>query len=451
MISQGQPELQVHFIDCGQGNMVLVVTPDGKVLLCDCRVIDENSEAILAHLESYIPLRRDPENHGQARRWIDWFVCSHRDRDHFHGLQAVNDRFPVRGIVDPGNTSGSADGAENAYYMQLRRSLRVRYGNNAVVEPRPSLTPLFSFGGVSFRCLCSGVEDARNDDGHYGNVVLQLEYGGNRILLPGDSDWRAWKEKIVPAFGNTGILKSTVVLASHHGSRSFFVDVDPFDEDEDWGGAYEDHLRLISPALTVISVGPWDACHHPNATALERYKRGTKEEQVYLTRDKGSLVGCFYRDGAWTVIPSRFLHGWKYRRFCPSGKAFRLKCKVYDGNGGFLGDIESGTRVPIGCKLEFTAVSSGGLVTDATRATYRFEVSNGGIGQHAQHDEIYPKGSKEHGPANVFLRDIAYVGTHLLRCRVRDGATGQVAQDVFVVHGVSTDSLATERMESMRQ
>jgi hypothetical protein len=82
------------------------------------------------------------------------------------------------------------------------------------------------------------------------------------------------------------------------------------------------------------------------------------------------------------------------------------------------------------------ACSSGGLVGGVADATYAFEVSNGGISDDADHDQIYYKKRSEEGPPNTFNRDVAYHGTHLLRCHVKSKATGQVAQDLFVVHGV---------------
>lgn len=435
MIAQGPPPLHIHFLDCGQGNMVLVVTPDARVLLCDCRVTDEDAETSLGYLARYIPWRPDPEDGGKPRQWVDWFISSHRDQDHLHGLQSVNARFPIRGIVDSGTTSGSSSGAENLYYMQLCRALRARYGDSAVVVPRPSISPLFSFGGLSVYCLCSGVDDDPSDDGHYGNIVLQLDYAGNRIMLPGDSDWRAWKEKIVPTFEASGLLKTTVLLASHHGSRSFFVDIDPFtaDGDDEWDDAYYRHLDLMAPSMTIVSCGSQEHQNHPDPTARRAYENRTANKQVYLTRNKGSLVGCFYANGDWTVVPCRFLSKWDYARYAPAGKTFWLECDAVDVQGTSAGKVSSGDQVLRGNRLKFTALSKGGLVTGA--ATYTFEVSNGGTGPDADHDEIYHKGAKEDGPARCFERDVRFRGVHLLRCRVKDSTTGQVAQTVFVVRG----------------
>jgi len=399
------------------------------VLLYDCRVTEDDQERILAHLRRYIPSRIDDD--GNEAQWIDWFICSHRDSDHLLGLDLVHDEFTIKGIVDPGTTSGSIDSPANKYYMYLRRQLKEIHGEDAVIVPEASATALFTFDGVRLFCLCSGKDDPPSEDGHYGNNVFQVEYAGRRVLLTGDSDWSSWQDRILPLFRETGLLSSTVMVASHHGSRSFFVDADPdVEEEEAWQEAFEEHLGLIAPSMTIISCGSQEQHNHPNQEALKRYKNGTKHQQVYLTRDKGSLVGQFYANGDWTVTPARFLSGWNYRRGATPGKTLKVTCKEFR-NGCFVGEVQSGESRPVGAQLKFTALTSGGF--DMAKATYTFEVSNGGTGPDADHDDIYFKGSDERSLKHEFERDLAFQGIHLLRVRVRQG--GIDAQTVFAVRG----------------
>lgn len=437
-----KPDAHFHFIDCGQGNMTLVVAPDNTVILYDCRVTEETESRIIDHLRTFIPKRDDPESDdGAKQRWIDWFICSHRDQDHIHGLDRVNKHFPIRGIVDPGMVSGSTDGDENKYYMSLRRQLREKYGEDAVIEPPPvSATALFDFGGLKFYCLCSGEDCGDDADGHYGNNVFQVEYAGNRVLLTGDSDWKAWKEKIVPTFKSKALIEATILVASHHGSRSFFTDSDDErEESEQWKDAYFAHLDLINPVVTIISVGPQEVHNHPNETALEHYKKRTRiAEQVYLSRDKETLVGRLHADGTWHLTPARFLRGWRFHRYEPSGKSLTLTCDVLDAEGDVIGSASSGDEIKVGNKLRFAVKTTGGLRADMSKVRYVFEVSNGGADEHDHHKEIYFKRKNETGEAHTFERDVSYVGTHLLRCNVyqKGGGDAHDAQTIFVVKGV---------------
>jgi beta-lactamase superfamily II metal-dependent hydrolase len=64
-------------------------------------------------------------------------------------------------------------------------------------------------------------------------------------MLPGVSDAAAGENWIVPAYGNE--LPSTILLAGHHGSDSFFLKGD--------GTRYTKHIAAIRPRMTTISVG----------------------------------------------------------------------------------------------------------------------------------------------------------------------------------------------------
>lgn len=425
-LSHPKPELSVHFIDVGQGDMTLLITPS-KTIVYDCRITEDDEDRILPYLKTYIPSRTIG---GEARKWIDWFICSHRDSDHILGLEALNREFPIRGIVDPGTTSGSTDGPQNKYYMGLRRRVKEAYGDSALRVPEPSTDPVFDFDGVKFYCLCSGIDDPVSEDGHYGNNVFQVEYAGNRVLLTGDSDWRAWKEKIMPAFEDSGLLATTVLTASHHGSRTFFVD-SSIDEDEAWDDAYEEHLAAINPKMTIISCGPRDHQNHPNETALKKYKAATAYEQVYLTRELKTLVGQFHSNGWWTVTPARFLLGWDYAEYATSGKEIHVRCWECDGDTR-VNEVRSGSLLQVGRKLQFE-VQVPGVLGASAMFDFRFEVSNGGAGPHMDRDDIYSEGKGTKKEPNTFRRDLSFVGMHLLRCRVT--GPGMKGQSVFVVQG----------------
>ena len=53
-----------------------------------------------------------------------------------------------------------------------------------------------------------------------------------KLLLTGDSDWKAWKEDIVPNFEDCPVNyeNTDILIASHHGSRTFFTREDTINE-----------------------------------------------------------------------------------------------------------------------------------------------------------------------------------------------------------------------------
>ena len=48
----------LHFVDVGQGNMTLILLPNGQVLLYDCNVTNDNADSVLGYLGRYP--RREP-------------------------------------------------------------------------------------------------------------------------------------------------------------------------------------------------------------------------------------------------------------------------------------------------------------------------------------------------------------------------------------------------------
>lgn len=448
-ISDDEP-LLFHILNVGEGLMVLIVFPDETTMLFDCNVTSENEETILAYLRNNIPFRYDEEI-DDSIQWIDIFVNSHRDEDHYKGLVKINLAFKIKYIWDSGETGETTQSADYQYYMALRRRLRQKYGEDAVIIPIPSRDPLRTYGSAEIFCLNSSL-DYEYAEGflsisdyeelietmvlkeakitHTNSIVLCIRYGNRSILLPGDSDWKSWRDKIVPNFGDSELLKSNILVSSHHGSRSFFTDetenenIDPENNPET---TYIDSIYYIQPSITLIPCGEYEIAHHPNKEAKQIYKKNTAHEQVYTTNDKDSLVGFIDMYGNWTVVPTRFAPKSNIRR------NFRINCdyeyqgETHDGN--------SGKDFPIGCQIHFTISSGFGLFEPYDKVDVWFEVSNGGVDDDHDHQDIYHKRKGERGGKLEFFRDVAYDGTHLLRCRVNNRKKKIDATQIFVVNG----------------
>jgi hypothetical protein len=269
---------------------------------------------------------------------------------------------------------------------------------------------------------------------HTNAIVLSIQYAGRSILLTSDSDWKAWKEDIVPNFGDSGLLKATILVASHHGSRSFFTDEqqnEHISPDENPDTTCIESMDYIDPCITLISCGDYGIHHHPNEEALEIYKQKTPHQwhkQVYTTYDKGTFAGFVDQNGNWTVCPSRFFPT------NTGGSSFELMCSA--SYNDHTSSARSGDRIPIGSQLEFSVRSHGGTIDPPNFVRVWWEVSNGGINQDHDHQEIYYKGEHEAGGKFGFNRSVAYEGKHLLRCRLNNRRKGIDITKVFVVNGI---------------
>ena len=106
----------IHFIDVGQGNMVLVQCADGTNFVVDCNITDANDCRVLNYIAKQIGL-------GTRLRA---FICTHRDSDHMTGVRDLHRVFPIQEIWDAGYPGTTTDSEEYKAYMQLRRDVGSR-------------------------------------------------------------------------------------------------------------------------------------------------------------------------------------------------------------------------------------------------------------------------------------------------------------------------------------
>src|SRR5690606_19908021 len=100
-------DLEVHFIDVGQGDAVAVRTPAGRWLLVDAGPRGRSSDAGERRVLPFLRARG-------ARR-LEALVLTHPDLDHVGGAPAVLRGIPVGRVVEPGLAAG-----KEAYLEVLR-------------------------------------------------------------------------------------------------------------------------------------------------------------------------------------------------------------------------------------------------------------------------------------------------------------------------------------------
>ena len=195
--------LDVVFFDVGQGDAVLVSTPEDRHILIDTgpRSPDGSSAAEYAVLPY---LRTRGIDH------VDAVVISHPDEDHLGGVPAVLEQVSVGRII----RSGSERDTE--LYREVERriergsvsEMRVRRGRQIMVGESIRLDIL----GPPPAPVPSGMEDVNEQ-----SVVLRLTYGDVHVLLPGDIEADA-EQNLVRVYGDQ--LASHLVKIPHHGSKT---------------------------------------------------------------------------------------------------------------------------------------------------------------------------------------------------------------------------------------
>ena len=262
---------KVHFIDVGAGNMILIQTDNKKNILFDCNVTEENEEYVLDYLQSAV---------GSEGR-IDLFICSHRDADHIRGIGKIYKQFRIHKVCDSGRATKNTTSKEYRTYMKVRKKAQ-----SHVLTARQT----FSFGSTELTVIFAGDGTLPNDP-NTQSIVLKVTHNDSAsgiygsILLTGDSDITSWRDNIMENY-KPSCLSSDILLASHHGSYSFFGDSD----DEKF--PYLAHIDAISPCLTVISTDG-ETHNHPNQRAESLYKENSigarNGERVVRTDIDGTM------------------------------------------------------------------------------------------------------------------------------------------------------------------
>ena len=98
-------------------------------------------------------------------------------------------------------------------------------------------------------------------------------------------------------------------------------------------------------------------------------------------------------------------------------------------------EVKNGDCFPIGRRLTFTLNGMGGVLNDADNPMVSWQVCNAEYCKDGGNHEIYYKGKEENDGKYKFTRDLSFVGTHLLRCKVKNLRKNFNQQIVFVIHG----------------
>lgn len=213
-------EVALHFLAVGQGDAAVVRTPAGRWIVVDGGPRVPGFDAGASVVAPF--LRRN----GVSR--VALVVASHGDGDHLGGLPSVVRAFRPELVLEPGQAL-----ATRSYTWWLAtvaqagsRWRRARAGDSVALD------------GVVLRVLhpdSAWLE--RRLPANENSVVVSLEYGSFRALLPGDAGLEA---EVAPDLaGRVG--RATVLKVAHHGSRMAT------------GPAF---LSAVAPQVCVISVGP---------------------------------------------------------------------------------------------------------------------------------------------------------------------------------------------------
>jgi len=264
-------DLEVTAIDVGQGDSLLIVTPDGKTLLVDAggpiggpfskdSQFDVGEDVVSPYLWS------------RHIRRLDAVALTHAHSDHMGGMPAVLRNFHPRALW-VGN---------NPMIPEYRALLALAQQENIPVE-RMAAGKRFVFGGMHVHVLApaSNYEPgpvARNDD----SLVMRVRYEKTAAMLEGDAEAPVEEQMTATEAAS---LASVLLKVGHHGSNTSTIPI---------------FLSDVHPSYAVISVGLHNPFGHPKISVLDEL--GAAHVRTYRTDMLG--LSSFLLNGK-TVHPER--------------------------------------------------------------------------------------------------------------------------------------------------
>jgi competence protein ComEC len=254
--------LVVEAIDVGQGDSILLITPDGKTMLVDgggfggaprkaAQDYDIGEEVVSQALWS------------RGIRRLDVVALSHAHSDHMGGLPAVLRNFRPTELWVGNNPRNAAYEALLDEAASLHVQLRFLRAGDALALGASRISVLAPFSNYQ-----PGAEPSNND-----SLVLHVAYGASSVLLEGDAE-----APIEQAMLAEPGLQSTLLKVGHHGSRT---------------STLPEFLDRVSPQWAVISCGLHNRYGHPRQEVLEELEAA--RVRTYSTDINGAV--CFRLDG----------------------------------------------------------------------------------------------------------------------------------------------------------
>ena len=237
--------LEVHILDVGQADSILITTGDSNMLIDAGN--NEDGKKIVSYIKS---LNIDS---------FDYVVGTHPHEDHIGGMDDVIKEFNINNYMMPEKLSTS-NTFEDVLDALLEKNLSYTV---------PKINSEYTLGDAIIKIIYIGDDSNNAND---SSIVIKLIYGENSFLFMADASTSVEKKIL------NSDIQSDVLKLGHRRYEYSTSDV---------------FLQQVNPKYAAISVGKNNIYDHPKKVTLD--KLNSKNIKVYRTDLDGTII--FKTDG----------------------------------------------------------------------------------------------------------------------------------------------------------
>ena len=249
--------LEINFVDVGQGDCTFIVTPRNKTILIDGGGSSSNEFDV--GKSTLLPYILDK---GYTK--IDYIFISHFDQDHVGGILTILQKIKVKKVI----ISKQEENSEN--YQKFLEIIKEKGVSVAIVKMGDRVK---IENGVYFDILWPTSEQIQENKLNNNSLVMKMYYHNFSVLFTGDIEEEAEKKILETYKSEKNKLVSNVLKVAHHGSKTSTI---------------KEFLDTVNPKIALIGVGKNNMFHHPSEEIIDKLKE--YGAIIYRTDERGEIT-----------------------------------------------------------------------------------------------------------------------------------------------------------------
>lgn len=249
--------LEINFVDVGQGDCTFIVTPRNKTILIDGG--GSSSDEFDVGKSTLLPYILDK---GYTK--IDYIFISHFDQDHVGGILSILQKIKVKKVI----ISKQEENSEN--YQKFLEIIKEKGVSVAIVKMGDRVK---IENGIYFDILWPTFEQIQENKLNNNSLVMKMYYHNFSVLFTGDIEEEAEKKILETYKSEKNKLVSNVLKVAHHGSKTSTI---------------KEFLDTVNPQIALIGVGKNNMFHHPSEEIIDKLKE--YGAIIYRTDERGEIT-----------------------------------------------------------------------------------------------------------------------------------------------------------------